>query len=224
MPGKNIADLGGHPVIAYSIAAALQAARVDSVMVSTDSETIRDIALAYGASVPFLRPAELAADDTRDFEVFEHALQWLLANDNAPDVFVQLRPTSPLRRPGLVDSAIDLLRSHAGADSVRSVCRPQENPYKMWLPTADGRIEPLLSVAGIDEPYNSPRQRLPQALWQTGAVDVMWTSTLTAQRSMTGSRVLPIMTERAEVVDIDTPADLERARHMLDTGSWVCPQ
>lgn len=225
MPGKNIARLGKHPVIAYSIAAGLQSLRVDAVMVSTDSEEIKSIAESYGAAVPFLRPASLAADDTRDFDVFWHALNWLEAHaDEIPDIMVQLRPTSPLRAPGLLDRAVDLLTANPAMDSVRSVCAPAHNPYKMWRADDDGAIEPLIVAPGIDESYNAPRQQLPDVWWQTGAMDVFWTRTLREQRSLTGTRVLPLITHARDVVDIDSKSDLERAEQMLAEGDWVCPQ
>ena len=225
MPGKNIARLGKHPLIAYSIAAGLQSQRVDAVIVSTDSEEIKLIAEGYGATVPFLRPAGLAADETRDFDVFWHALNWLEAQAlEIPDIIVQLRPTSPLRAPGLLDRAVDLLTANPAMDSVRSVCTPGQNPYKMWQAGDDGAIRPLLVAPGIDESYNAPRQQLPDVWWQTGAIDVFWTRTLRAQRSLTGARVLPLITPARDVVDIDSKSDLDRAAQMLAEGDWVCPQ
>jgi CMP-N,N'-diacetyllegionaminic acid synthase len=225
LPGKNIAELGAHPLIAYSIAAGLQAAHVDRVMVSTDSEEIATIARRYGAEVPFLRPAQFAADDTRDFDVYWHALQWLEAHDaEVPDIIVQLRPTSPLRTAGLLDEAVKLLVENPDADSVRSVCKPAQTPYKMWQPADDGSVTPLLSVPGISECFNAPRQRLPVVWWQTGAMDVFWARTLRDKQSMTGTRVLPLEMPAEDVVDIDSLADLERAQLLLESGRWVCPQ
>ncbi|HQC21081.1 MAG TPA: acylneuraminate cytidylyltransferase family protein, partial [Anaerolineaceae bacterium] len=98
IPRKNIRDFGGAPLIAWSIAAALRAETVTRVIVSTDDEEIAAVAREWGAETPFLRPAELAQDDTTDYPVFRHALDWLAAHENyRPEVVVQLRPTSPVR-------------------------------------------------------------------------------------------------------------------------------
>ncbi len=91
------------------------------------------MAAEYGADVPFMRPAELAADDTPDFPLFEHALEWLKQREGyTPQIVVQLRPTTPLRPRGMVDEAIHILRSDPLADSVRGVTIPKQTPYKMW--------------------------------------------------------------------------------------------
>jgi N-acylneuraminate cytidylyltransferase len=104
LPRKNILPLGGHPLIAWSIAAGLQAETVGRVVCSTDDPEIAEVAARCGAEVPFLRPAELAMDDTLDLPVFQHAMDWLEREQGwRADVVVQLRPTSPLRFPGQVD-------------------------------------------------------------------------------------------------------------------------
>src|SRR5262249_8931646 len=120
IPRKNVRLLDGVPLLAYSIEAALAARGVDRVIVSTDDEEIADVARAWGADVPFLRPKALAGDDTPDLPVFQHALAWLEASSGGlPEFVVQLRPTSPLRPPDCVDAALGLLRGDPSADSVR---------------------------------------------------------------------------------------------------------
>src|SRR3989337_3169724 len=100
IPQKNIRSFAGHPLIAYSIVAGLAAQTVNRVIVSTDDEEIATVARHYGAEVPFLRPAELAQDGTPDLPVFQHALYWLEENEGYQvEIVVQLRPTSPFRRP-----------------------------------------------------------------------------------------------------------------------------
>src|SRR5512140_1442523 len=110
IPRKNIRDFAGYPLIAYSIAAGLQAKSVSRVIVSTDDEEIAAVARQCGAETPFLRPAEFAQDTSTDLPLFEHALQWLAEHENyRPEVVVQLRPTSPLRPRDLVDRAVSIL-------------------------------------------------------------------------------------------------------------------
>jgi CMP-N-acetylneuraminic acid synthetase len=132
IPRKNLRELAGHPLLAWSVAAAEAAETVGRVIVSTDDPEIADVAREYGAETPFVRPAELAADDTRDLPVFQHALGWLAEHEGArPEVVVHLRPTSPLRRAADIDRAVRALAADPAADAVRSVCAPFQNPYKM---------------------------------------------------------------------------------------------
>lgn len=218
IPGKNIKRLGGFPLIAYSIAAGLQAQGVHRVLVSTDDEDIARVARQWGAEVPFLRPAEFAQDNTTDWPVFDHALRWLEENENyQPEIVVHLRPTSPFRRVSHIDDAVGLLRENAQADAVRTVCLPRENPFKMWLDGDDGWMQPLMKGYG-DEPYNQPRQELPVAWWQTGSVDACRARTIRELRSMTGRRILPLKMSATDVIDMDSPADWEMAESLLSSG------
>jgi N-acylneuraminate cytidylyltransferase len=212
LPGKNIRSFGGHPLIAWSIAAARQSALVTRVIVSTDDEGIAAVARAYRAETPFLRPATLAQDDTTDFPVFEHAVHWLAEHEGYhPDIVVQLRPTSPVRPIGLVERAIGSLLEHPDADCVRGVIPAGQNPFKMWRCHGEDRpITPLLVVEGIAEPYNAPRQALPPVCWQTGHIDAIRVSTITQKRSLTGDVIYPLMVDPRYAVDIDNLSDWAR--------------
>ncbi len=216
LPRKNIKPLRDVPLLAYSIAAATQAQTVERVIVSTDDEEIAQIAREWGAEVPFLRPAHLASDTALDLGVFQHALDWLAEHEGyTPEFVVQLRPTTPLRPPDCVDGAVRLLQTHPDADSVRGVVPSRQSPYKMWrIPQPDAPMQPLLTDE-FEEPYNMPRQALPQIYWQTGHVDVIRAATLRAD-SMTGARVYPYVLDARYTLDIDSPLDWERAEWMLD--------
>ncbi|MGE5462296.1 MAG: cytidylyltransferase domain-containing protein, partial [Syntrophothermus sp.] len=189
IPRKNIRNFAGYPLIAWSIAAARQSELVTRVIVSTDDAEIASVAREGGAETPFLRPAELAQDQTTDLPVFEHALQWLEENEGyRPEIVVQLRPTSPIRPKGMIDNAIRLLLAHVDADSVRGVVPAGQNPFKMWrFSGADQPLTPLLEVPGIAEPYNAPRQILPPVYWQTGHIDAIRASTIRDKKSLTGN-------------------------------------
>jgi YrbI family 3-deoxy-D-manno-octulosonate 8-phosphate phosphatase len=218
IPHKNVRSFAGHPLLAYSIAAGLRSERVDRVIVSTDEEEIAGVARKYGAEVPFLRPADLARDDTLDLPVFEHALHWLKDNEGMePSLVVQLRPTSPLRPPGLVDRAIEMLLAAAEADSLRGVVPSGQNPYKMWRMTDDRRLQPLL-IDGPPEAYNQPRQSLPPTYWQTGHIDVIRSATILEKGSMSGDHILGIEIDRRFTADIDSEADWHRAESLLLDG------
>jgi CMP-N-acetylneuraminic acid synthetase len=230
IPHKNIRLLAGYPLIAYSIASGLAAERVDRVIVSTDDEEIASVARNFGAEVPFLRPVQYAQDNTPDLPVFQHALRWLSENEGyQPSIVVQLRPTSPFRRVKHIDQAVHQLVQRPDADSVRTVCVPFQNPFKMWRIGSDGIMLPLIgSLQAIDivqkldseqtELYNLPRQSLPEVYWQTGYVDAAWTKTIVQKNSMTGSRILPLIMDPSEWIDIDTLDDWRRAERLLENG------
>ncbi len=223
IPRKNIKDFAGFPLIAYSIAAGLQSQLITRVIVSTDDKEIGEVSQRYGAEVPFLRPAVHAQDQTPDLPVFEHALNWLSQQeDYRPEIVVQLRPTSPLRRMWHIDDAVRALVSHPQADSVRTVVVPFQNPFKMWTIGDDGLMHPLLGpqfkeLFGEEniEAYNMPRQALPDVYWQTGYVDAAWSRTILEKKSMTGDRILPLVIDPGDWVDIDSPDDWQRAEQRI---------
>jgi YrbI family 3-deoxy-D-manno-octulosonate 8-phosphate phosphatase len=220
IPRKNIRSFAGFPLIAWSIAAGLQARSISRVIVSTDDEEIAEVAREYGVEVPFLRPRELAQDRTTDLPVFEHALKWLEDIESyKPSIVVQLRPTSPIRPVDCVDGAVRILVEHENADSVRGVVPAGQNPYKMWRFNGyDRPMNPLLTVEGIAEPYNAPRQILPPAYWQTGHIDAIRTSTITRKRSLTGNVVYPLVIDPRYMVDIDTFADWQKYEAVVYSG------
>lgn len=223
IPRKNIRNFAGYPLIAWSIAAAKQSALVTRVIVSTDDEEIAAVAREYGAETPFLRPAELALDNTTDLPVFEHVLKWLEELEGYhPDVVIQLRPTSPIRPKTLVDDAIRVLLSHPDADSVRGVVPAAQNPFKMWrFNGADKPLGQLLEVPGIKEPYNAPRQVLPPVYWQTGHIDAIRVSAIVNKKSLTGDVIYPLVIDPQYTVDIDTLADWAKYEAVIYRGLEV---
>jgi N-acylneuraminate cytidylyltransferase len=202
-------------LIAYSIAAVVQAESAIRVIVSTDDQEIAEVARRFGAETPFLRPAELAADSTTDLPVFQHALHWLAEHENYhPEMVLHLHATSPVRPLGFVDLAVRRLRENPEVECVRSVVSPGQNPYKMWrIEPRSGRMIPLLTVPGIAEPYNAPRQLLPAVYLQTGHVNAIRPAAI-LQGSMTGTAILPLMVDACYEVDMDTLEDWEH-------GEWV---
>ena len=221
IPRKNIRPFAGQPLIAFSIAAGLQAHSVTRVIVTTDDEEIARVAHDCGAETPFLRPPELAQDRTLDLPVFQHALNWLAQHeDYHPDVVVHLRPTTPIRPPDLVDRSVSLLLAHPEADSVRGITPAHQNPFKMWLMDGNDKpIRPLTTVPGIDEPYNSPRQVLPTAYTHTGLIDIIRPATILELNSMSGRTILPILFDPAYDADLDTPQDWKRAERKSPSRS-----
>ena len=220
IPRKNIRSFAGYPLIAWSIAAGLQAHTVNRVIVSTDDDEIASVAREYGAETPFIRPHELAQDHTNDLPVFEHALKWLEDIESyKPDIVIQLRPTSPIRPKDCVDGATKILIENPEADCVRGVVPAGQNPYKMWHFNGYNKaMKPLLEMEGIREPYNAPRQILPSVYWQTGHIDAIRTATITRKHSLTGSMVYPLVIEPHYTVDIDTLAEWAKYESLVYSG------
>ncbi len=216
IPRKNIRTFAGYPLLAWSIAAAKQSKSVTRTIVSTDDSEIARLARTFGAETPFLRPATFAKDTTPDLPVFVHALEWLDKHEGyRPDVVVQLRPTSPIRPIGLVDKAVKVLLRHPDATSVRGVVPAGQNPHKMWRLTGkNSPMKPLLTVEGIAEPYNAPRQLLPKIYWQTGHIDAIQPKTIQSG-SMSGERIYPLIIDPRFTVDLDTLRDWDRAEWLV---------
>jgi len=216
IPRKNIRPFAGYPLISYSIAAGLQAETVTRTIVSTEDEEIALIARNFGAETPFMRPIDLAQDETIDLPVIQHALEWLAVHEGYhPQVVVQLRPTSPVRPVDCVDRAVDLLLTHPEADSIRGVIPSSQTPYKMWKISSQGSMLPLLSVEGVKEPFNAPRQVLPQTYWQTGHIDAIRTTSILQKNSLSGDVILPLLIDPRYTVDIDNLNDWQRAEWLV---------
>lgn len=210
MPGKNLRDLGGRPLITWTIDVALASQRLTAVVVSTDSSEIRSIAQTAGAEVPFLRTADLAADTTPTLPVILDALDRLAGSDGEFDAVCLLQPTSPFRSADLIDTAIDRF-FESTADSVISVRRIPTHHHPDWalIPDEDGFAR---WATGLSEPP-SRRQALSAAFHRDGSLYVTRVDVLRSG-SLYGSRILPL-----EVFDlgvnIDTTEDFERARQLL---------
>lgn len=215
IPRKNVKELGGKPLIAYTIEAAHKAQTLERVILSTDDAEIAEVARAFGCEVPFMRPAELGADDVVDYPVILHALAWLKEHEAyVPDIVVQLRPTSPLRTEKDIDDAVQLLSKHPEADSVRTVTEPEQSPYKMYGIDEEGYLAPLLPVPGHAESFNLLSAQLPKAYKHVGYVDAVWHRTLVAKGKMTGDKILPLVLPHA-YSGINTPEDWEHYEYLM---------
>ncbi len=209
---KNLVDFAGKPLVAHSIQHALDSKYIDRVIVSTDDNEIAKVSKEYGAEVPFMRPATLAEDHVLDLPVFEHALEYLFMDEKyEPDVVVHLRPTAPYRKAEWIDEAINLLISNEEADSVRSVSEPDKHPYRVFEIGGDGYLDPVMGHRH-DEPYLLRRQDLPKMYYYNCVIDVTRPSTIIDKHSMTGDRMVPYVMNPDDVIDIDSPRDLEIAK------------
>lgn len=211
LPGKNVRPLGGHPLIAWSVAAGRLAQGIARVLCSTDDEAIAQAARIAGADVPFLRPAAFATSAATDLDVFTHAVEWLVqAEGRLPEFFVQLRPTQPFRESGWIDEALARMKADPAITCIRTIAPAPHTPYKMWLADDAQRLSPLLTLPGVAEPFNMPRQSLPTVYWHTGQLDVIRTTTL-LQGSMTGDHIEGLTVPIESAADIDTLIDFQVA-------------
>ena len=218
IPKKNTKFLGGKPLIAHTIEKAQAAKYIDRLILSTDDAEIAEVAKRYGCEVPFMRPAELAQDDTPDYPVVVHALEWLEKNENyRPDFIVHLRPTHPFRKVQHIDQAIEMLAENAQADSVWTVGVPPVTPYKMLQLGENGFLQPVLTLADGQTVFDWPRQKLPQIHNHYGQVDVTRYETVMHKHSMHGRNILPIFLEK-EIIDLDSPLDWEFAEFLISKG------
>jgi CMP-N,N'-diacetyllegionaminic acid synthase len=215
IPRKNIALLKGKPLISYTVRAAIDAERVDRVVVSTDDEEIRSVAAQWGAEVPFLRPAELATDDASSVDVVQHCLD-TLKNDfrYVPDVIVLLQPTSPLRNERHIDEAIELFTADPDCDACVSVMEVPHNFSPFSVMVKNGKYaRPYLEW---DQSRNS-RQMKPTFLARNGAaIYITSESFFRMHRKLYGQHTVPYYMDRITSIDIDESLDLKIAALFFD--------
>jgi len=212
IPRKNLVNVLGNPLIAYTIEVAKDCRCLDRVIVSTDDEEIRAVALEYGAEVPFLRPRELAEDHVPDKPVFVHALRWLEENENyRPDIVLNLRPTSPLRLVQDIEKVVEKIIT-TGCDSVRTVCRVNHHPY--WMKKLEGdRLIPF--IKGKDERIYYQRQLLPPVYRITGSIDAMRRDVILNSDFLYGEDVRAVIIPPERSYEVDTPLDLKIIEFLL---------
>lgn len=223
VPGKNVRPLAGHPLIAYTIAAARQSGLFEAVVVSTDSREIAEVAARYGAEVPALRPPEIATSTSPDIEWVEHMLGVLEADGRGYETFSLLRPTSPFRTAETIRRAWERFVSFdPPADSIRAVELCRQHPGKMWV--MDGELmRPLLDQKPGEVPTHSRQyQSLPEVYVQNSSLEVAWTR-IVADGEIAGERVVPFLTEGAEGLTIDYQDDWERGERMVASGAAALP-
>lgn len=221
--GKNIRPLAGHPLLAYTIAAAQQSEVFRDIIVSTDSEHYAAIARHYGAEVPFLRPRELAGAVSPDFAWIDFTLRKFQQAGRAFDCFSILRPTSPFRQPETIRRAWQAFVSDPNADSLRAVERCKQHPGKMWI-VRNGRMLPLLPFDIDGQPWHSNQyQHLPEVFVQNASLEMAWCRVVFEQKSIAGEAVIPFFTKDHEGFDINNPEDWETALRLIEKGDAALP-
>ncbi len=220
VPGKNIRPLAGFPLLAWSVAACKLARSIDRTILSTDDEAIAEVGREYGAEVPFMRPSEFATDTATDFPVIKHAIEWLRDNEGfIPTYIVQIRPTTPLRDPAVMDEAVAKLKASPEATGLRSVFEMPESAWKTYeMPK--GYLTPLGAEEGDTEALNKPRQAFPSTYFAQGYVDVIRSRVLLEQGQTYGNRIVGFITP--DCGEVDCEEDFRRLEILMgDYGRTV---
>lgn len=223
VPNKNIRLLGDHPMLAYSIRAAIDSGVFDSVICATDSEVYADIARHYGAEVPFLRAAEISGDKSPDIEWVVWMLTQLRELGREFEIFSILRPTSPLRLPETIQRAWSLFIQDPRADSLRAIEKCKQHPGKMWV-IRGTRMLPLLPFANGSTPWHSSQYAaLPEVYAQDASLEIAWSRVPLEQNSIAGEAIIPLVSQGYEGFDINEPEDWWMAERLLNIGSAILP-
>jgi CMP-N,N'-diacetyllegionaminic acid synthase len=211
VPGKNLRLLAGRTLLDYTGSAARESGALDRVILSTDSPEIAAAGERAGLEAPFLRPAELAQDDTPMLPVIQHAVAQLGAAGWVPDIIVLLQPTSPLRRPDQIRTAVTMLRE-SGADSVVSVVELPRHLSPDYVMKIDGDVlRPFLAEGA----RVTRRQDARPAYVRDGTVYAFRRQTLERFGNIYGDVCRPLMVSADESLSIDSPADWDAAAKLL---------
>lgn len=220
---KNIRPLSGHPMLAYSIRAALDSGVFAAVICATDSEEYAEVARYYGAETPFLRPTENAGDTSPDIEWIVWLLQRLRETGREFEAFSILRPTSPFRQAHTIRRALAAFMQDPAADSLRAVEKCAQHPGKMWVMRGK-RMLPLLPFANGSTPWHSSQYAaLPEIYVQNASLEIAWSRVALEQGSIAGEAVIPFISEGLEGVDVNNAEDWWFAEHLVATQPGALP-
>lgn len=214
LPRKNVRSLGGRPLVAWPIRAALESRLVDRVILSTDDEEIAECGRAAGADVPFIRPAELAADSASSMEVVIHALDEVARTDPAYDYIVMLEPTSPFTEGSDVDAALTGLHSARDAgDAMVGVARSEIfHPAYSVEKRSDGTLKPCFAP---DFAHLKRRQDLSEVFFLEGSLYLSAVDAFRQARTFYHARTLPYVVPRWKALEIDELIDFLFAEAVL---------
>ena len=224
IPHKNIKLLNNHPLIAYAIRSALDSKIFNDVICITDSEEYAEIALSYGASVPFLRPEGISKDASPDIEWVSWILELLKQNDLHYDIFSILRPTSPFRNADTIKRAWEQFKKNEKVDSLRAVEKCSQHPGKMWI-LNDNTMQPLYPFSINNTPWHSNQYNvLPEIFVQNASLEIAWTKTIYDKKSISGNIIYPFITQGLEGFDINKEEDWLLAEIYTEKNKTILPK
>jgi CMP-N,N'-diacetyllegionaminic acid synthase len=216
LPGKNIRPFAGLPLIAHSILFTRMCPEIDRCIVSTEDPEIADVARRFGAEVPFMRPADMAQDNSPIFPVLRHALQVLEKTGSFFDYVTLLEPTTPAREPNDVASALELLKITPSADGIVSVSQPYFNPIWTCVVNRDGWMADLISVGSQFD----RRQDVPSVFRINGALYI-WRAEFIRKHETSwrnNSKHLMYKIPEMRAMSIDSLDDFKHAELMVKSG------
>lgn len=220
---KNIKLLNGHPLMAYSIRAAIDSNVFDTVICATDCEEYADIAKFYGAKVPFLRPESISGDKSPDIEWVKLMLNTLKKNGDNYDAYSILRPTSPFRLASTIKRAWNLFLNSNGADSLRAVEKCKQHPGKMWS-VDNNRMTPIMPFEINGTPWHSSQYAiLPEIYAQDASLEVSWTKIALENNTISGETLIPFISLGLEGFDINLPEDWVLAEYYINENLATLP-
>ena len=224
VPNKNVRILGGHPLLAYTISAALDSGVFHDVVCVTDDEAYANIARHYGAKVPHLRPADTATSTSPDIDWVKWILAELASNNLSYDYFSILRPTSPFRTPATIQRAWKLFSSDPEAHSLRAVTPCTEHPGKMWNVTGN-RMTPFIqqTINGVSW-HSSQYASLPTVYVQDASLEIARTSAVSQFNSISGEIIIPFISNDKEGFDINTEDDWVLCEHYVHQNPGILPR
>ncbi len=209
LPGKNILNFAGKPLIAWTIEQAISSGLFDKIIVNTDDENIARVAREYGAEIPFMRPKELATDDVNVMYVVLHVLEKLIDSGVLYDVMVLLQPTSPLRTDNDIRNAVDIFLNK-DAKAVVTVCEVEHNPIWTNILPSDGCLKDFIRK----ECANKNRQDLPVYYRLNGSIYVADIDFLREEKTFYGEKTYACVMPQERSIDIDTLTDFQIAEFL----------
>jgi len=214
---KNIVNLGAHPLIAYSIRAAIESEIFDAVICVTDSPLYADIALHYGAEVPDLRPGNISTSKAPDIDWVKWIIGRLNLLNREYEIFSILRPTSPFRTAKTIKRAFSVFLNAPDVHSLRAVELCKQHPGKMWTLEKAGNIKPLMPHKIEDTPWHSSQYAaLPEVYVQNASLEFSWIKNISLYNTISGHNIRPFFSEHHEGFDINNYEDLVLARHYIN--------
>ena len=207
---KNIKMIQGKPLLNYSIETALESDLISRVILDTDSIEYQNIGKKAGAETPFLRPKKISQDNSTDHDVFKNLM--LFFGDNSPDLWVHLRPTTPIREKEVIDRAIRDFLNDKLSTSLRSVHPCTESPYKWFLKNNENYAKTICDNISLDE-LNQPRQLLPKVYVPNGYIDLIKTNQINKD-SLHGKKIK--LFETPYSYEVDTLEDFEYISYLIE--------
>lgn len=224
IPNKNILSLGGHPILAYSVRAAIDSGVFDAVICATDSDLYASVARHYGADVPFLRPSAISGDKSPDIDWVVWMLNALKDQGQAYDVFSILRPTSPFRLPETIQRAWTQFVGDVKADSLRAVEKCKQHPGKMWVVRGHRMLPVMPFTLGATPWHSCQYAALPEIYAQDASLEIAWSRVALESGNIAGEAIIPFVSQGLEGFDINESEDWFLAEYYLSKGDAKLPE